>query len=166
MAGLKRQKGERLSLAKMQQAAANLGGECLSSDYVSLRTRMHWRCARGHEWEAQAQNVRRGKWCLRCSGKMRKTIEDMQALAQGRGGRCLSSTYTNMDTKLRWRCALGHRWKARPHLVQIGQWCPKCANKRLANAMLGNKRGKRATSWDSSLNSPILNAKNALCDRP
>ena len=40
------------------------------------------------------------KWCMRCSGKMRKTLEEMQALAHSRGGVCLSRTYKNMGTKL------------------------------------------------------------------
>jgi hypothetical protein len=124
----KRKSTRRLTLAIMQNAAAMLGGECLSTEYVSVRTTMRWRCALGHEWEAQAQNVRRGKWCLRCSGKMRKTIEDMHAMAASRGGACLSHTYKNMGTKLRWRCGEGHSWKARPHLVSLGQWCPRCAN--------------------------------------
>ena len=147
---MKRPRGKRrLTLAKMQEAAAGLGGRCLSKEYATLRTRMRWRCAQGHEWEAQAQNVRRGKWCMHCSGKMRKTIENMQALAQARGGLCLSSTYKNMTTKLRWQCEYSHRWKARPHLVQLGQWCPKCANQKHAKAMLGNSRGKRATSGRS-----------------
>lgn len=68
-----------MTLNTLREAAAGFGGDCLSSEYKSLRTRMRWRCANGHEWESQAQNVRRGKWCLRCSGKMRKTIEEMQA---------------------------------------------------------------------------------------
>src|SRR5207253_645949 len=114
-----------LTLAKMQEAAANLGGECLSTEYTSLRTRMRWRCAKGHEWVAQGQNVRRGQWCLRCSGKMRKTIEEMRELAEARGGRCLSRTYKNMSKKLMWQCRQGHRWTARPHLVKPGQWCPE-----------------------------------------
>jgi hypothetical protein len=119
----------------MQAAAASLAGECLSTEYVSLRTRMRWRCAAGHEWEAQAQNVRNGKWCLRCSGKMRKTIEEMRALAKSRGGECLSRAYKNMATKLKWRCGSGHVWMARPHLVSLGQWCPRCANESRRNKM-------------------------------
>src|SRR5438477_5125481 len=115
---LKKTKAERLTLADMQQAAATFGGQCLSTEYMSLRTRMRWRCSAGHQWEAQAQNLRRGKWCLRCSGKMRKTIEEMRALAESRGGQCLSRTYKNMSTKLTWRCRSGHRWKARPHLIR------------------------------------------------
>ena len=130
---LKRPRGERLTLAKMQEAAEKLGGECLSTEYKSLRTRMRWRCAKGHVWESQGQNVRRGKWCLRCSGKMRKSIEEMDAIAHSRGGKCLSLRYKNMSTKLRWQCERGHQWMARPHLFKLGQWCPRCAISRRTN---------------------------------
>jgi hypothetical protein len=102
---LKRLRGEQLTLAKMREAAEKLGGVCLSTEYKNLRTKMQWRCAQGHEWESQGQNVRRGKWCLHCSGKKRKTIEEMDAIAYSRGGSCLSRRYKNMSTKLRWRCA-------------------------------------------------------------
>ena len=130
---LKRPRGERLTLAKMQEAAEKLGGECLSTEYKSLRTRMRWRCAKGHVWESQGQNVRRGKWCLRCSGKMRKSIEEMDEIALSRGGKCLSRQYKNMSTKLRWQCERGHQWMARPHLFKLGQWCPRCAISRRTN---------------------------------
>jgi hypothetical protein len=142
----KKPRGRRLSLAHLQDAAASLGGECLSTEYVSLRTTMRWRCAAGHEWEAQAQNVRRGKWCMRCSGKMRKTIEDMQVLAEARGGVCLSPAYKNMSTKLRWRCGDGHRWKARPHLVGQGQWCPRCANESRREKMREHAKSKKGSA--------------------
>ena len=134
----------RLTLADMQHAAASFGGECLSTEYVGLRATMRWRCAAGHEWEAQAQNLRRGKWCLRCSGKMRKTIDEMHTLAHSRGGVCLSRTYKNMATKLTWRCGCGHRWRARPHLVSQGQWCPRCANESRRKKLRGNTNAKGA----------------------
>jgi len=135
---------ERLSLERMQEAARTLGGECLSTEYRNLFTPMRWRCALGHEWQAQGQNVRRGRWCLRCSGKMRGTIEEMRAIAESRGGRCLATTCKNMSTKLRWQCQHGHRWNARPHLVKLGRWCPKCANRRRSEKMRGNMNWKGA----------------------
>jgi len=140
---LKKKKAKHLTLADMQQAAAKFGGACLSTAYEGLRTRMRWRCAAGHEWDAQGQNIRRGKWCLRCSGKMRKTIEEMRGLAKSRGGQCLSRAYKNMSTKLTWRCEREHRWMARPHLVQLGQWCPVCANENRRKKMLGNTNAKK-----------------------
>ena len=143
----KKPRGERLTLAKMLEAAAKLGGECLSTEYKTLYVPMRWRCAEGHEWEAQAQNLRRGKWCMRCSGKMRKTIEEMYELAESRGGKCLSRTYKNMSIKLTWQCRHRHQWTARPHLVKLGQWCPECANESRREKMLGNTNAKGAQRW-------------------
>ena len=53
------------------------------------------------------------------------TIEEMQAIARQRGGLCLSNTYLNSKTKLKWQCAYGHIWEATPRDVKHrGKWCP------------------------------------------
>lgn len=66
------------------------------------------------------------------------TLAQMQALAAERGGACLSETYVNTRTPLRWRCAAGHVWDAAPGHIRGGQWCPHCATQRQAqNAALG-----------------------------
>ena len=51
----------------------------------------------------------------------------MKALAEGRGGRCLSDEYNGSKTKLKWECAYGHGWEAIPNNVKnLGSWCPHC----------------------------------------
>ncbi|MDH5675755.1 MAG: hypothetical protein OEZ06_26760 [Myxococcales bacterium] len=56
----------------------------------------------------------------------RATIEQMQQLAETRGGRCLSATYVNARTKLGWQCAEGHRFSLRPKEVSAGRrWWKK-----------------------------------------
>jgi hypothetical protein len=68
--------------------------------------------------------------------RKKKTIEEMQALAASRDGRCLSASYTNCDTPLEWECALGHRWMATPrHIEHHRSWCPECARHRRAQAL-------------------------------
>ncbi len=63
--------------------------------------------------------------------KRRLTIEEMQRIAQERGGECLSTEYIDGKTKLKWQCKVGHEWEARPNNVKHGTWCPTCAkNKR------------------------------------
>ncbi len=60
------------------------------------------------------------------------TIEIMDELAKERGGKCLSTKYVNIGTKLRWQCEKGHIWKARPYSIKcLNTWCPSCAKKRL-----------------------------------
>ncbi len=54
------------------------------------------------------------------------TLSDMQQLAKSRGGECLSREYTDLKTKMRWKCAFGHEWDATPKLPLTGHWCPEC----------------------------------------
>jgi hypothetical protein len=57
----------------------------------------------------------------------KKTIEDMQRLAQQKGGACLSKSYSNCFKKLTWKCRQGHIWDAAPAYIKYKTWCPKCA---------------------------------------
>lgn len=59
------------------------------------------------------------------------TIEDMQSLANSRGGQCLFKEYHGAQLKLRWRCAKGHEWEASPAGILSSRrtWCPYCASK-------------------------------------
>lgn len=121
-----------LSLDDMHAVAKDRGGVCLSDKYVNSSTRLSWRCAEGHEWTATPSSIRSGSWCLQCSGRAPLTLNEMQVLAEQRGGRCLSSTYVNALTPLRWRCSRGHEWDAAPNNVKnAGSWCPTCAGNQL-----------------------------------
>jgi len=62
------------------------------------------------------------------------SINEMQKIAQERGGKCLSTKYVNAITKLKWQCSEGHEWNAVPNNVKNrGSWCPECANTRVRN---------------------------------
>jgi hypothetical protein len=119
----------RASIDDAKRVAAARGGQCLSENYTNQRSRLRWRCANGHEWEASAMSViGNGNWCAACSRKAKLTIEAMRTMAGARGGECTSEHYINLDTKLRWRCAHGHEWWATPNNVKHGRtWCPVCA---------------------------------------
>jgi hypothetical protein len=54
------------------------------------------------------------------------TIDAMHRLARSREGKCLSDTYVDNKTRLLWECKEGHRWKATPGNIGMGQWCPQC----------------------------------------
>lgn len=55
------------------------------------------------------------------------TIEEMQKIAESKGGRCLSKEYVSARTKLKWQCSKGHVWEAVPSSIKQGSWCPFCA---------------------------------------
>ncbi|QAU23561.1 hypothetical protein EO087_05810 [Dyella sp. M7H15-1] len=119
---------KRDTLEAMQQLAAERGGRCLSTAYISSQTPLQWACAQGHRWQAVPASVKRGTWCRACAAaRLRDTLATMQQLAAEHGGRCLSKRYKNERIPLLWQCAQGHRWKATPMgLKQLGSWCRQC----------------------------------------
>lgn len=84
------------------------------------------------------------KTCNACREKKRKpkgerkrrtkvTLEVCQALAQEKGGVCLSDEYKNNSTKMKWRCAEGHEFMMRYNHTQRGHWCPTCKGIKIGN---------------------------------
>jgi len=129
---------KKLTIEEMRNIAEKRGGKCLSDIYVNANRKLMWECARGHRWEAKPNSIKIGTWCQACARELTKgTIEEMQRIANERGGKCLSDTYVNNQTKLLLECAEGHQWEAAPNSIKNGSWCPHCA--RIA------KKGERVT---------------------
>ncbi len=117
----------KLTIKEMQQLAGKRGGKCLSVTYVNSYTKLQWQCAQGHIWAGKPSNIKHGTWCPQCEIiKKRHTIEEMQQLAEKKGGHCLSLNYENRATKLRWICKEGHKWEASYGQTYRGMWCPIC----------------------------------------
>jgi hypothetical protein len=67
---------------------------------------------------------------------MRKlTLEEIQADASRRGGRCVTESYVDSLTLMEWECAQGHRWRAVAHSIRQGHWCKKCADAKLRHSV-------------------------------
>ena len=115
------------TIEEMQEIARQRNGECLSTEYINIDTKLKWRCEHGHEWEAIPYTIKKGHWCPVCAGNKKSTIEEMQKIARQRNGQCLSTEYVNDTTKLKWKCVHGHKWEAVPSHIKQGTWCPKCA---------------------------------------
>lgn len=122
----------KLTIEDMQKIAEERGGKCLSLEYINSDTKLLWRCKEGHEWESTPTTVKhRKRWCPYCAGKLKLTIEEMQHIAESRGGICLSKKYINSSTKLKWQCVNGHVWEATPRDIKSGgKWCPYCVSGR------------------------------------
>ena len=54
-------------LQDMQALAKWRGGECLSRDYKDIKTKMKWKCAFDHTWEATPRLHLAGHWCPECA---------------------------------------------------------------------------------------------------
>lgn len=126
-------KNVKLNIEEMHVMAKKNDGVCLSERYISSKSKIEWRCAKGHIWEAVPDSIRRGTWCPTCSNisgheKLKRNIKELQVIAQNRGGKCMSEKYVNNHSRYTWRCAKGHMWEAIPGNIKFhGVWCPFCA---------------------------------------
>ncbi|CAE7271723.1 Pde12 [Symbiodinium natans] len=121
---------KRAALERLKDHAASKGGKCISEAYTNCMTKVQWECNLGHTWQATPHSVLNGRrWCPQCAiNKGRLSLDQLQAHARKRGGRCLSDEYRNNRTKVRWQCKLGHTWEAVGYSVlNKGTWCPECA---------------------------------------
>jgi hypothetical protein len=127
---------KKLTIEAMRALAKEHGGRCVSAEYTDSHTHLEWECAQGHRWKAKPTNIASGRWCPKCkyanlSDRFRRknAIVHYAALAEERGGKLLSlEEPRNSFQKLRWRCALGHEWLAKPNNIQSGRWCPVCSS--------------------------------------
>jgi hypothetical protein len=126
---------KRHTLEEMKKIAEKYGGKCLSKKYINTITKLEFQCIEGHRWKAKPSDILKGHWCFRCRIKtvvdrQRHTIEYMRKLARMKKGKCLSITYVNVHTKLKWQCKKGHTWKAMPMNIIKNKWCPDCAKEK------------------------------------
>ena len=56
----------RLNIEQVHKLAQERGGKCLSTEYINSKTKLWWKCKRGHAWEAEPSNVKHGTWCPEC----------------------------------------------------------------------------------------------------
>jgi hypothetical protein len=120
-------------IERLHQIAFEHGGELLSKRLVNAHTKLKWRCVLKHVFFAIPSSITKGHWCPKCAHRPGKnvtplSIMEMQAIAEERGGRVVSTEYVNIRTPLEWECALLHRWWASPGSVKHNRsWCPECA---------------------------------------
>ena len=65
------------TIEEMYEIANKFGGECLSNDYVNGKTKLIWKCNKGHIWEAIPESIKNGSWCPICKeSKGEKAIKE------------------------------------------------------------------------------------------
>jgi hypothetical protein len=160
----------RKDLEEMRKIAAAHGGKLLSKSYIDTQTKLRWRCAEGHTWEAIPSSIKRGSWCGKCGDKRAATkralsIDEMRALAMAKGGVCLSINYRNVKSRLRWRCAKGHEWETQASVILGGHWCRKCESFRLGRKYaltLEDMQNAATTRGGKCLSETYINGRQKL----
>ncbi|RPJ97246.1 hypothetical protein CW357_00825 [Rummeliibacillus sp. TYF005] len=115
-----------LDIETVKLLAKRYGGECLSKEYTNKNTKLTFKCKEGHIFKLAPAYLQRGGWCAYCIGRYKNSIDSMREIAEKHGGMCLSKSYKNVFTKLKWKCANGHIFEAIPKHIVNGHWCPNC----------------------------------------
>lgn len=104
------------------------GGKRLSETGDSVDEKIDVECQNGHIWRVKPASLLYSKsWCKQCKvDERRRGKEEIEEMARERGGECLSASYTNVQTQIRWRCAQGHEFALATRSVLQGSWCPEC----------------------------------------
>lgn len=120
------------TIEEMKTIAEGYGGECLSEVYVRSSENLKWKCAKGHTFEKNQENIVAGQWCPTCSKEKKqiqtrlKGLNKCLELAKERGGTLVSTDYKFSTNKLEWLCKEGHPFKYSRTEVQQGKWCRTC----------------------------------------
>ncbi len=115
------------TIENCNQFAINQNGKCLSHEYKTTKEPMRWKCEEGHEWENTWGHIKAGQWCRICSGHRIHTLKSCQEYIIQKGGKCLSTEYKNIETKMLWECEFGHQWDTKFTCILRGHWCPRCS---------------------------------------
>ena len=91
-----------------------------------------WKCQFGHSWITSVGHRSANQGCPICSGNkilvgfndLATTNPELAAQADGWDPTTVSR---GSNTKVKWRCELGHTWKAQVASRSLGQGCPSCA---------------------------------------
>ncbi|CAH1758730.1 11319_t:CDS:2 [Entrophospora sp. SA101] len=59
----------RSTIEEAKQIAYSKNGNCLSEKYVNCQAPLQWRCAKGHEWNANLNHIKHNRWCPFCRNK-------------------------------------------------------------------------------------------------
>lgn len=114
-------------IEEMQVLATQRGGFCLSDLYLNSKSKLWWKCEKGHRWQATPFSVKiRKSWCPICANNQPLGLAKMKEIAKNKGGKCLSNAYVNAKVALQWECRKGHTFRATPDKVTQGSWCPEC----------------------------------------
>ena len=92
---------------------------------INSRTRTQWKCRNGHDWYSTYTCVMR-YGCPTCSGVIKKTRADYDALSLASGYECLDTEVANTYTKCKWQCTHGHIWISTYKRIKRGDGCPEC----------------------------------------
>lgn len=121
--------GKKLTYEFVKNKFEEEGYTLLSKRHINSKTKLKYKCPKGHIHSIIWSDWCQGHRCPFCFGTGKKTIEDVRKAFENEGYVLLSNKYINSRTKLNYICPNGHRHVVRWNNWQQGQRCPVCAGK-------------------------------------
>jgi hypothetical protein len=128
-----------------------------------------WKCARGHEWQAQIFSRSRGARCPACSGRKvgeknclavtyPKLVEEWNG--QKNGAVDPSGVMPGSSMKVWWQCEKGHQWMASIRNRARGSGCPYCSGAKAGKEnSLAVLRPDIASEWHPTKNETLTSGE-------
>ncbi len=105
------------------------GGNCLSDEYVDLRSKLDWECQKGHKWSAPFRNIReRDSWCPECRKETRKyeLLNTIKPILTRKGWILVEGKIQGWKRRtLTIECDIQHQWVTSPQAIKYNG-CPEC----------------------------------------
>lgn len=121
---------KRLSQEEFNQKRIKIHGnkyDCLDN-YIHMHEKLRFKCKHhGIFSQTPTSHIFNKAGCPDCYGNKKKDITYLHHLAKINGLKCLSTEYTNVNTKVLWMCASGHTWEACADKIRVGKCCLKCS---------------------------------------
>ena len=102
------------------------GYTLLSKEYINCRTKLIYRCSKGHEHSIVWNGWQQGRRCLTCTGQIKPTLEQIKKSFEQEGYILISKEYINTKTKLYYTCNNNHNNDITWCHWQEGIRCPTC----------------------------------------
>lgn len=102
----------------------------LSESYNGYESNLKFLCQNNHIFYMPWKRVKKGTWCLACSGKMIKNIDEINNYVFSEyEGKCISDNYINNVSLLNFVCKNNHNFQLSWASIKNNVWCKECSGK-------------------------------------
>jgi hypothetical protein len=118
----------KLTIEEVRLDIEKEGYKLITKEYKNSKQILITVCPQGHEFKISRNNWTQGYRCSVCSGRRKKSIEEIKHIVEEEGYKLLSKKYLNNKSKIDLICPKGHEYS-----VSYDNWssknsrCPKCS---------------------------------------
>jgi len=102
------------------------GYKYISGKYENNTSELIVECEKGHQFNTNRHKLRTCG-CQKCSGNIKKTIDEVRRIGISKGLNLLSEEYISVVNNLDWICSDGHHITKSLNRIMNSTGCPECS---------------------------------------